>query len=411
MLKRIFITLFLLTYSFGLVIFIDRLLGIYWKKTQKVLGANSEAVYITPEFNFRVKLNNLGFRGKDYPYEKKKGTIRIAVVGDSFTYGWGVSDEDLWVNLLEKKLNDNKENLKFEVINLGVPGAAPYDYLETVKKYVPLFNPDFVFIAVVEGNDFSLMGDIPGKEKSTNRPEIIVKRKELISILNHGTFIPYPYFNFFSESLHNTFPNFSKLVLSSVVYDVRSGFKSDMFKYIMELDDEGIERYEKNMDEQAKKVFLSGGINPALFNFAISYPDYFINILDINKSDYNAKVEILNSFISEIKTINDTNQAATIVVDIPYGVFVSKYYMDNYKIMGFTYNENSWKSNIPVEIAQGAAKNANALLIQNLDLFRENCSDECFWKYDDHLTPKGHKLLAENVTRQFFTLYSQLTLE
>ena len=50
--------------------------------------------YRTHEFASEVRINALGFRGRLPEEPAPEGTLRIATIGDSFTYGWGVGDDE-----------------------------------------------------------------------------------------------------------------------------------------------------------------------------------------------------------------------------------------------------------------------------------------------------------------------------
>lgn len=105
-----------------------------------------------------VHLNKMGFRDHNFKLDKKGSAFRIAVVGDSFAFGQGIDEDERFSNLLEKKLND-ASNVKFEVMNFGIPGAETIDEVKTLKKYVMKIHPDFVllqwFINDFEGHDKS----------------------------------------------------------------------------------------------------------------------------------------------------------------------------------------------------------------------------------------------------------------
>ena len=42
----------------------------------------------------KLTINSRGLRGPEHPYEKPRGTFRIMVLGDSFTWGYGVADDE-----------------------------------------------------------------------------------------------------------------------------------------------------------------------------------------------------------------------------------------------------------------------------------------------------------------------------
>jgi len=82
---------------------------------------------------------------KNYSIEKPLNTIRIVVLGDSFTYGLYVNTSDSYPKQLEYLLkNKSKCDKNFEVINLGVTG---YDLAYSTERYAlrgAKYNPDLV---------------------------------------------------------------------------------------------------------------------------------------------------------------------------------------------------------------------------------------------------------------------------
>ena len=70
-----------------------------------------------------VHINRFGMRDKERDLLKPTGVRRIAVLGDSITFGWGVPQEETYPALLEKRLNEQSpagEKGSFEVLNFGV---------------------------------------------------------------------------------------------------------------------------------------------------------------------------------------------------------------------------------------------------------------------------------------------------
>jgi hypothetical protein len=65
-------------------------------------------------------LNSHGYRCPEFPTKSLEGGKNVVVLGCSHTFGIGSSEQELWVNLFEKKLNNDR--LRFW--NLGQPGAS-----------------------------------------------------------------------------------------------------------------------------------------------------------------------------------------------------------------------------------------------------------------------------------------------
>jgi lysophospholipase L1-like esterase len=102
----------------------------------------------------RVLLNDLGFREREVLSAKPSTVYRVAVIGDSITYGQGVDSEERFTNILESKLNESVEQ-RYQVLNFGRPGAETEDHLNILEEHVLKVNPDYVllqwFINDVEG--------------------------------------------------------------------------------------------------------------------------------------------------------------------------------------------------------------------------------------------------------------------
>lgn len=88
------------------------------------------------------RINNLGFRGGDISVERPSGIRRILCLGDSFTFGEGVREEDTWPHRLDELAGPGTQ-----VINAGIQG---YD-LDHEALYLFLYgrqlDPDVVIVA------------------------------------------------------------------------------------------------------------------------------------------------------------------------------------------------------------------------------------------------------------------------
>ena len=100
--------------------------------------------------------NSCGMRDREYSIAKPQGTYRIAMLGDSFTFGWGVQSEDSFAKVLERNLNSrSKAGQNFEVMNFGVPGYSTFQEVAKFKETGAIFDPDAIIVFFIE-NDFGL---------------------------------------------------------------------------------------------------------------------------------------------------------------------------------------------------------------------------------------------------------------
>jgi len=88
-----------------------------------------------------VSTNSRGLRGAtEYAVPKPTGMRRIVVMGDSFTWGLGVRDEETWPAVLQTLLDD------VEVLNLGVIGyGTDQQYLRLGQEGLR-YEPDLVIL-------------------------------------------------------------------------------------------------------------------------------------------------------------------------------------------------------------------------------------------------------------------------
>jgi lysophospholipase L1-like esterase len=93
-----------------------------------------------------VRLNSLYFRDKEWSQPKPDGVVRIAFVGDSFTYGWGVNDPaDRFTDLLQARF-DHRAPGKYEVMNVAWGGWDTKKELEATRDWLPPYGVDEVVL-------------------------------------------------------------------------------------------------------------------------------------------------------------------------------------------------------------------------------------------------------------------------
>lgn len=95
--------------------------------------------------------NELGIRE---PWDRVPGgedAIRIAFLGDSFTFGYGVEAEQTFVHLLEKALNRG-DRKRYVTINIGQPGTDAAAHARRYRRLKDTLRPDVV-VHVLYCND------------------------------------------------------------------------------------------------------------------------------------------------------------------------------------------------------------------------------------------------------------------
>jgi hypothetical protein len=118
----------------------DPVLG--WDNLPDVRGYLTRAEYST-----EVSNNSLGMRDVEIG-EKQPGEYRVAFLGDSFTWGVGVSYGERFPETV------GKLDPAIHTLNFGVSGFSPVQYLFQIDRVFPL-KPDYVVLVFCLGNDLT----------------------------------------------------------------------------------------------------------------------------------------------------------------------------------------------------------------------------------------------------------------
>jgi hypothetical protein len=102
-----------------------------------------------------IKINSDGLRDREHSKTKPPDTLRIAVLGDSFTEALDVQMEDAWWAVMEQRLQNCEAvaGRKVEVINFGVAGFSTARELITLRRRVWQYAPDIVVLNLTTIND------------------------------------------------------------------------------------------------------------------------------------------------------------------------------------------------------------------------------------------------------------------
>ena len=108
---------------------------------------------------------HMGFSRTPISIDQARSHLSYSRDRRSFTSGQGIAEEDRFTNLLETSLNQRTSGFRYEVLNLGKPGAETIDHLVILKDIVLKARPDFVLLQWY-------VNDFEGHDK-TARPKFI----------------------------------------------------------------------------------------------------------------------------------------------------------------------------------------------------------------------------------------------
>jgi hypothetical protein len=121
----------------------DYLVG--WKGRPNVVGRFSR-----PEFNVLVAHNDLGFRRHEYQNPPEKCRHKVFVLGDSFAWGWGVDQGQVFSDRLNRLLPD------CDVRNFGLDGTGTVQQFAIFGAHVrDQLSPGDTVVLAFFNNDFT----------------------------------------------------------------------------------------------------------------------------------------------------------------------------------------------------------------------------------------------------------------
>jgi hypothetical protein len=113
-------------------------------------------------FAIHTQLNSLGCRDKESTIEKPTGVRRIAFVGDSFTYGWGIEETADRFSDRIQSLFDTTVPGTVEIMNVAKPGWGTGDQIQPIRDVVALYHVDEIVLCYVPNDIEKLIPASPG---------------------------------------------------------------------------------------------------------------------------------------------------------------------------------------------------------------------------------------------------------
>ena len=101
--------------------------------------------------HYDTRLNSRGFNDRERSVTRPPDVERrVVAIGDSFAFGT-VPYSDNYLTLAERAL---EKEARVEVVNMGVAGTEPRDYLAILVEEALAYRPDLVMVGFYTGNDF-----------------------------------------------------------------------------------------------------------------------------------------------------------------------------------------------------------------------------------------------------------------
>jgi hypothetical protein len=103
-----------------------------------------------PQVVFQISAQGLR---NEYVPTKAAGEFRVLLLGDSYTMGYGLHDDETFAHHLQQKLDKGFPRKKLRVINCGVGGYAPFQERIFLNERGFIHEPDLVILQLFPPND------------------------------------------------------------------------------------------------------------------------------------------------------------------------------------------------------------------------------------------------------------------
>lgn len=167
-----------------------------WRDSDRMALLRRFLPWLPNEFRsnpvWRIALNDEGFRSAPFSEAKRPGVLRVACIGDSWTFGMNVDQNEMFPARLEALLKAHPPAAArdAEVMNFGILGYTSFQGLQLFKTRVLDFHPDVVVIGFGM-NDSDVAGyrdkDVvaPGPVHWRDRVKAITSHSESLALLKY----------------------------------------------------------------------------------------------------------------------------------------------------------------------------------------------------------------------------------
>lgn len=131
--------------------------AIEWVDAPEIYGLRPglSGRFVSSEFDVSFRTNSSGFRGPalaSRANHTNPAAVRILGLGDSFSMGWGVEEDETYLAGLARNWSPSSSGL-VEPVNAGVHGYSPYNSYEVLLGRGLALQPELVILQLWVGDD------------------------------------------------------------------------------------------------------------------------------------------------------------------------------------------------------------------------------------------------------------------
>lgn len=326
----------------------------------------------TTNLFYNRKHNSKGLRSlREISYEKSPGVKRILLIGDSFFWGFGVNDEEVVSEVLQKMTGD-----RIEIINGAVVGYGTDQELLWLKNEGFKYKPDLVICGMFADNDLddishSILNKFPKPYYQITNGLLILKN------------VPVPDIEAMRRQLH-----------SSYFWEIKKFLRHNLHTY-------QFVAQKLNSIPVVKKILLQTGI-------IADYTAIYKNLETYELTGAAKKAELAEALIKEMKRECERNGSLFILFNIPVKEQEANFSVGYTDCSGQStdnciLNQSFFNNSINASYLQQFTTENNIPFIDFLPTLRKNHRNGNLLHYrgkeDFHWNALGHKVAAEEIYR------------
>lgn len=345
------------------------------------------------EFEYEFATNSQGLRYREIPLNKKSpNEKRILVVGDSFTEGQGVEQEETFSFVLESYYSSSENNVYF--INAGLTGTGPREYMYALLKVGLKYNIDGVLICLY-ANDVSNTTDAATFTPNTGGIgyETVVIRRLLQSLC------PRIYVLLKKAERHYRVFQYQRKKRDIIQEARRKARKRGISEEVIE---SWIAKIPENLLDAANNYEFNG----AILTYPLLAPDYWSVALDIETESANRKWQNMKKILDfTCKTCLDASiEVGIIFIPSQFQYRPDSHNQTNLWVQLGADIKQHWLTDTS-KVQQYLYEWSKSVGLPYLDLtdeFRKAVkmhSKAINYPLDGHWTPLGHQIAADAIAK------------
>ena len=362
---------------------IERGESLYYQEIGFGTSSNRVVEHTTSEYRVIYHFNSFGFRDKEHTLTKDSNTLRIVVLGDSFSFAQSVPFEQSFPYLLEQKLNSNPSiQEKIEIINLGMWGfGTDREYL-TLKYIGLMYHPDLVILAFYTGNDVrNNYVEFENRYCHVYQDENISLNMRPFFIIDESGELEELPFQVPAAAIASTGNEGNDN--GNLIFDFLKKFRSPSYLY------------SKIKDFQRQKVSKGYKVNGVPIDYYVYAPDY--------SADWQEAWNITKALILKVDEKSKEKGAQLLLVSLTDRKQVHNEYWQKALATHPEMNNMYWDLEKPEKILTDFSAENNINYLPLLTPFKEyvnRTNEKVHGHYDGHWNANGHKLAAELIYKK-----------